>query len=72
VSIRGTPDLLICCNGYFVAWELKAGGRYKETPLQAYHLKGVVGCGGVGRVVDPAGMEDAFKELEELLSRNPS
>src|SRR3990167_3307647 len=50
VSTAGTPDLLVCYRGCFIALEVKAlGGR--TTPLQEVHLELVGGAGGAAAVV---------------------
>lgn len=48
----GIPDLLICCNGYFIGAELKAE---KGTPseLQIKELLKIQRAGGIGILVYP-------------------
>ena len=62
LTIRGTPDYLICYRGKFFAWELKVGNN-KATPLQAYNLDMISKAGGVARVVTPENYDECFKEL---------
>ena len=50
VTIRGTPDLLLCFRGWFVAWELKVGDNVPD-PLQEYKLLCIQEAGGVARAV---------------------
>ncbi len=47
MTLRGTPDLLICLNGLFIGMELKDVGK-KPTPLQQYSLDGITNAGGLG------------------------
>jgi hypothetical protein len=39
VGKRGTPDILGCLNGYFIAIELKKSDKDKPDPLQTHKLK---------------------------------
>ena len=66
VAKRGTPDLLICANGHFVAWELKVGTN-KTTELQQFTLEKILISGGVGRVVTPENLKENMEELCGLL-----
>jgi len=49
---KGDPDLLVCCNGEFVAMELKVG-KGKVTKLQEYVLGQVYDAHGYSWVVCP-------------------
>lgn len=61
VQRSGVPDLLICCNGYFIGAELKAeSGKLSE--LQKWNLKKIHESGGIGIVLYPEDFEN-FKEL---------
>jgi Holliday junction resolvase len=57
----GIPDLLICCNGYFVAAEVKSE-RGKPSKLQLWTIKRIQDAGGRALVLYPNGFED-FKTL---------
>ena len=64
----GIPDLLICCNGHFVAVEVK-GGRGKPSELQLHNIECIKKSGGVGLVLYPKDF-DGFKDLiHELKGR---
>lgn len=65
VSVRGTPDLLICCKGKFVAWELKTSTGVAD-PLQTYTLGEIARAMGVARVVTPDNLEKYMEELWQL------
>lgn len=54
-SIRGIPDLIICCKGKFYAWELKVD--HKPTKLQQHTLKQIHEAGGAAFVVTPRNLE---------------
>ena len=60
-AVRGTPDLLICCKGRFVAWELKTGTS--TTKLQEYNLDLINKAGGIARVITPDNLEKGLQEL---------
>lgn len=49
-SIRGTPDLLVCCDGRFVALEVKQPGR-DVTSLQEIRLGEIRRAGGAAAMV---------------------
>ncbi len=57
VSIRGTPDILMCYKGRFIAMELKRSKDAVITAVQEYNLQKINDCGGLGLVVYP----DNFK-----------
>ena len=61
----GIPDLLICCNGYFVAVEVKApNGTASE--LQQYNLRKINEACGIGIVLYPDQFDD-FKYMMQCL-----
>jgi Holliday junction resolvase len=66
----GTPDLLCCYRGMFVAVEVKNPDRPQPlTALQRKALDGIVTAGGVAvRVASRADLIDLLAELEELSS----
>lgn len=57
----GIPDLLVCCNGYFIGVEIKAPNG-KPSPLQKRNIKKIYESGGIGVVLYPDQF-DYFKEL---------
>ena len=61
----GVPDLLICCNGCFVAAELKAT-RGKPTELQIKELLRIRKAGGISMLVYPEDEEDLKKLILKL------
>lgn len=65
-SINGTPDILLCANGRFVAWELKKDASSKPTVLQTYHLDTIRKYKGVGEVVHPTNFEEKFEQLRKI------
>ena len=52
-SIRGTPDIIICVSGMFVALELKKSQKEKPDPLQDHNLLQINKAGGLGLKVYP-------------------
>lgn len=64
-SRAGTPDILACLNGRFVAIEVKQpGGRV--SPLQMAHIKLINQAGGVAFVA--YSLEEAKKNIKKLNS----
>ena len=59
----GVPDLLICCNGYFVAIEVKAENG-KPSELQLYHQKKIKESGGKAYILYPKDFEQFKKDIE--------
>ncbi len=49
----GCPDILVCYNGQFMAFETKAPGKLKNTtPNQDREIAGINKAGGMAIVVD--------------------
>lgn len=49
----GCPDILVCYNGQFMAFETKAPGKLKNTtPNQDREIAGISKAGGMAIVVD--------------------
>lgn len=65
VAIRGTPDLLMCYHGTFIAWELKTDQGVVDE-LQHWTLQNITKAGGIARVVQPATFDRYFKELLDV------
>lgn len=64
----GIPDLLICCNGKFIAVEVKAeNGRVAE--LQKWNIKKIQEAGGIAIVLYPSQFEE-FKKLILEVNKN--
>ena len=61
----GIPDLLICCNGYFLGVELKAE-KGKPSELQKWNLEKIRDSGGIGLLLYPKDFDD-FKILIKSL-----
>ena len=57
VGKRGTPDILACVGGRFVAIELKKDAKSKPDKLQQHKLKKITGAGGVSFVASPENSE---------------
>lgn len=57
----GIPDLLICCNGYFVAVEVKAENG-KPSELQLWNIEEIKKAGGIAMVLYPNQFGD-FKKI---------
>lgn len=70
VQRSGVPDLLVCCNGYFLGVELKAPNG-KPSELQIYNINKIIQTGGFGLILYPSQFEE-FKNLVEYLFQNDS
>ena len=65
-SISGTPDLLCCIRGIFVALELKKSNKDKPTRLQSHMLKEVERACGMSFVVNPENWDDIKLILQNI------
>lgn len=70
MAISGTPDLLLCVNGTFVALELKKDAKSKPTELQKHNLNRIIQAGGLAFVVYPENWQDVFNTLKLLSGEN--
>lgn len=61
-STSGTPDILACINGYFVAIEVKADNG-KPSELQLVKIDDIRKAGGFAYVVYPSG----WKRLKDII-----
>jgi hypothetical protein len=64
-AIVGTPDILCCIQGRFVAIEIKSKGG-KLSALQKVKLQKIIDAGGIGIEVNPSNFEEAKYVLEHL------
>ena len=62
---NGTPDLLICLRGRFVAIELKREGKH-VTPLQAHTLAKISAASGLAFEASPSSWPDQLTMLKTL------
>lgn len=61
----GIPDILACCNGHFLAIEVKAENG-KPSELQLYHMEKIRQSGGHAIVVKPSQFDELKKLIWEL------
>jgi Holliday junction resolvase len=62
---RGTPDVLACLNGRFIAIEVKAKGKMSTlTPIQKYQLDLIEKSGGIAIAAD------SLEKVKEILSQS--
>ena len=52
----GTPDILACCWGHFLAIECKAGNN-KPTALQQREIDNIITAGGAALVINESNLE---------------
>ena len=65
VTKRGTPDILMCLGGIFVAIELKSEDG-ELAPLQVYNIEKIASCGGIAMIITPHNFDASMKFLENL------
>ena len=63
----GTPDIIACVNGHFVAVEVKAENG-KPSELQIHHIEQINKAGGYGVILYPKDFEDFKKVCQKLLT----
>jgi hypothetical protein len=66
VAIRGTPDILACIKGRFVALELKRSQEERADPLQAHNLDMIEFAGGLAYVVNPTNWPAVYEAMTSL------
>lgn len=64
IAIRGTPDIICCIAGNFVALELKASAHSPSSRLQDYKIQKIIEAGGFGLVVFPEIWPAVLKKLK--------
>ena len=69
VTIRGTPDMLICAKGIFVALELKRDDKQEPDPLQTYTLKQIQKAKGHALVAHPNSWRNVFAYIKAICER---
>lgn len=68
-AIRGSPDILLCCNSLFIALELKTD-EGDVDPLQEKILNDVSKAKGVALVARPHNWKKCFEMLMEISVQN--
>ena len=63
----GTPDILACVNGQFVAVEVKAENG-KPSELQLHHIEQIRKAGGVAYILYPKDFEEFKTQMTSLFS----
>lgn len=66
VQRKGVPDLLVCCNGYFLGVELKAA-HGNPSDLQLWNIDQIRKAGGIAIVLYPNQFEE-FKIMIKALN----
>jgi Holliday junction resolvase len=64
----GVPDIVVCCNGRFLAIECKAG-KNKPTMLQERNMQKIRDSGGIAIVVNEENLntvQDVLSQLQEI------
>lgn len=68
VQRKGIPDLLVCCNGFFLGVELKASNG-SPTELQLYNIRKIRESSGLAIVLYPNDFERFKQIIKDLKSR---
>lgn len=63
-SIRGTPDILVCLCGLFIALELKKDSPLEKLQKRKIHY--ITEAGGLGVVVTPVNWPCVFAMLQRI------
>lgn len=63
---KGVPDILLCCNGTFVALELKSSAKSKISPLQKFEINYIQACGGLGWIVHPDNWGQIYTRIKDI------
>lgn len=63
VGKRGTPDIIGCLNGYFIAIELKKSDKEKPDALQTHKLKKIGEAFGLTYVACPENWNEIYNNL---------
>ena len=69
VAKVGTPDILMCLCGIFVAIELKSEDG-KISALQEYNLDKIARCGGLAIIITPQNVEESILFLEHIVQES--
>lgn len=65
VAKHGTPDILACVNGHFVAIELKKDAKAKLDQLQLYKLQKIVEAGGTSILAHPGNWQHTLDYIQK-------
>lgn len=73
-AIRSLPDIVICCNGKFIVWELKRSRQEAEKTtgrivLQKYTLLRIQRAQGHAVFVHPENFQEELQVLNRELCR---
>ena len=62
----GTPDIIACVNGHFVAVEVKAANG-TPSDLQLHHIQQINNAGGYAVILYPKDFERFKKDVQNFL-----
>lgn len=65
IQRQGVPDLLVCCNGYFVGVELKNEAGH-PSELQVWNVEKIRESGGFAMVLYPSAFEQFKSFVRDL------
>lgn len=67
----GIPDIIGCCNGRFIALEVKASNG-KPSKLQLWVIEQIKKSGGYARTVYPCDYDNLVLDLNLILDNQPN
>lgn len=67
----GVPDILGCCNGRFIALEIKDVNG-KASKLQIHVIEQIKKSGGYARTVYPCDYDNLVSDLNLMLDNTPN
>lgn len=62
-SIKGTPDIIGCIKGHFIALELKSSAKAAISAMQSYKLERISLSGGSIFIVYPGNWKETYERL---------
>ena len=65
IQREGVPDLLVCCNGYFLGIELKSETG-KPSELQKWNIRKIRDAGGFSCVLRPSQFEEFKRFIKKM------
>lgn len=65
-SIRGTPDIIGCVCGVFIALEFKASEKATRSKLQVYKSEKIKKCKGISLFVYPENWDSVISFLKKI------
>jgi len=65
-AVSGTPDILACVNGTFLALELKRSESATKSPLQKHNISKIREANGYAVFLYPENFDEITTDLERI------